>query len=117
MRYKKDFALSQRGGVYYARYWVPRTGKRRGKFPRAAPQKERHIPKQNDFSAKETGVQCALMSTLKSFFKWGECKWIKRQHAKGRAFSSTQARVRRAHPDPYIFRAFGGRLLRKSRGR
>lgn len=110
MRYRKDFALYERGGVYYARYWDPRTGKRQAVSTGKTTKGEAHAEAKR-ILGKGDGRTLRLDDFAKDFFKWGECKWIKRQHAKGRAFSSTQARVRRAHLDTYILPAFGRKVL------
>ncbi|HUV08923.1 MAG TPA: tyrosine-type recombinase/integrase [Spirochaetia bacterium] len=47
------------------------------------------------------------------FFKWDVCRWIRRQHAKGRNFARTAAKQRRAHLEKYIFPQFGAIPLGK----
>ena len=110
MRYRKDFALYERGGVYYARYWDQRTGKRRAVSTGRTSKGEAHAEAKR-LLGQGDGRAVRLDDYAKGFFKWGECKWIKRQHAKGRPFSSTQARVRRAQLDSYILPEFGQRVL------
>lgn len=110
MRYKKDFALYERGGIFYARFWDPRTGKRRAMSTGKTTKGDAHAEAKRILSQGD-GRALHLEDYAKDFFKWGECKWIKRQLAKGRAFSSTHARVRRAHLDTYILPAFGRKVL------
>ena len=110
MRYKKDFALYQRGGVFYARFWDKRSGRRRAVSTGRTTKGEAHAEAKRLF-AQGDGRAVRLEDFAESFFKWGQCKWIKRQHAKGRPFSSTQARVRRAQLNSYILPAFGHRVL------
>ncbi len=52
-----------------------------------------------------------LGAFTESFFRWGECDWIKAQHAAGQSFSRAMAKQRRAHLDNYILPVFGARKL------
>lgn len=52
-----------------------------------------------------------LSEYTRTFFIWGKCDWIKRQHAKGRKFSQDVAKSRRSHLDNYIIPQFGNRQL------
>jgi integrase len=52
-----------------------------------------------------------LNDYTQTFFKWGECPWIKRQLAKGRGFSEGFASSRRRNLDLYILPKFGKRKL------
>jgi len=47
----------------------------------------------------------------KDFYKWGVCKWIKRQHAKGKSFAVTMAQSRRGQLENYILPKFGNKKL------
>lgn len=47
----------------------------------------------------------------KTFFVWDECLYIKRQLAKGKRFSKTNAKLRRDHLVNYILPQFGKRSL------
>ncbi len=49
----------------------------------------------------------SLAAYPKTFYVWGKCDWIKRQHAKGKQFSPAVARLRRAHLINYLFPRFG----------
>jgi integrase len=46
-----------------------------------------------------------------NFFKWGQCGWIRRQHAKGRSFSKGVAKLRRAQLENHLFKRFGDLVL------
>lgn len=48
----------------------------------------------------------------KDFYKWGKCKWIKRQHAKGKSFAVTMAQSRRGQLENYILPKFGKKKLK-----
>ena len=48
----------------------------------------------------------------KDFYKWGNCSWIERQHAKGRSFSKTMSKLRRSQLENYILPKFGKKLLK-----
>jgi integrase len=45
------------------------------------------------------------------FFDWERSEWIRRQHAKGRAFSKATAQMRAIHLDNHILPEFGDRPL------
>jgi integrase len=53
----------------------------------------------------------SLEHYTKTFFVWDECRWIKRQLAKGKRFSKTNAKLRRYHLTNYILPKFGKRSL------
>lgn len=48
-----------------------------------------------------------LRDYAKDFYKWGKCEWIKRQKAKGRSLSETQAKSRRRQLENYLLPRFG----------
>lgn len=52
-----------------------------------------------------------LNEYAKTFFVWDECLYIKRQLAKGKRFSKTNAKLRRDHLVNYILPQFGKRSL------
>lgn len=113
---KHDYGLFTRrrksGKVWYFWYWegsqrvFKSTGYGVGEKWKAREYAE-------DFIAK--GEQLRNAITLKQythdFFKWGQCSWIRRQHAKGRSFSPSVAKSRRGHLDNHILPKFGKRLL------
>ena len=59
----------------------------------------------------DMGRELKLRKYASTFFKWGECKWIQRQHAKNRSFSQAVANMRRGHLENHIFPKFGDYLL------
>ena len=47
----------------------------------------------------------------RDFYKWDKCAWIKRQRAKGRKISETQAKARRRQLETYLLPQFGNKKL------
>ena len=63
------------------------------------------------FIKESTATTMTLSEYTQTFYKWGECLWIKRQIAKGKQFSKAMAHLRRSHLDTYILPKFGDRLV------
>jgi len=63
------------------------------------------------FLAQNDSKDRTLNEYAKTFFVWDECLYIKRQLAKGKRFSKTNATLRRNHLDNYILTQFGKRKL------
>ncbi len=58
------------------------------------------------FFSKPMGAHIPFGRYAESYFIWGECEWIKRQHTKGKSFSEAVARMRRGHLKNYILPRF-----------
>jgi integrase len=115
MRYRERYTLLERKtrqgeGVFYVRFYDPRTGKRV-----ALSTGESTKGRARDFAENLIGQGAIRDPRLEDFtgdfFRWGSCPWIARQHAKGRSFGQYQARTRRAHLDNHILPKFGKRRL------
>ena len=63
------------------------------------------------FLAQDDTKDRKLKEYAKTFFVWDECLWIRRQHAKGKRSSKTNATLRRDHLNNYILPKFGNRTL------
>ena len=50
-------------------------------------------------------------SYAENFYVWGKCDWIQRQNVKGKPFSESMAKMRRAHLNNYLFPTFGDKKL------
>ena len=55
--------------------------------------------------------KATLAEYAKDFYKWDVCQWIKRQKAKGRSFTETQAKARRKQLEKYLLPQFGSKRL------
>jgi integrase len=115
MHYRNEYTLlpvkrKQGGIVYYVRFYDPSTGRRtkvstgESSIGRARTWADNHLGDGLQISPR-------LEDFASNFFKWGECPWIKRQHAKGRPFSESHAKTRRGHLEKYIIPQFGKRRL------
>jgi integrase len=116
MRFKEKYTLVERKTrkgktVWHVRYYDQATGRR-------ITVSSGHDTKTRAraFAEELTGDGGATRSPLledyaADFFKWDKCKWIARQHAKGRHFGEYQARTRRAHLDNYLLPEFGKKHL------
>ena len=100
MRHKEKYTLLERKTkagkiVYHVRYYDAATGKRVTQS-----SGEDTITRARDWADRNIKDDTARSPTLevyaKDFFKWDVCPWIKRQHAKKRAFGEHQAQTRRA---------------------
>lgn len=60
-----------------------------------------------NFLKKSEQKKISLYEYTKNFFIWNECTWIKRQHKKGKSFSRSTAKDRRAHLVNHILPEFG----------
>ena len=63
------------------------------------------------FLAQNDSKNRPLNEYTKTFFVWDECLYIKRQLAKGKRFSKTNAKLRRDHLVNYILPEYGMRSL------
>jgi len=63
------------------------------------------------FLAQNNSKNRPLNEYTKTFFVWDECLYIKRQLAKGKRFSKTNAKLRRDHLVNYILPEYGMRSL------
>jgi integrase len=114
-RYREKYTLKPRktksgATVYHVRYYPPGSDERvtvstgASTIGRAREVAERML-------AQLSGPSPRLEDYTRDFFKWETCRWIARQHAKGRSFGEYQAKTRRAHLDNYILPAFGKKHL------
>jgi len=97
-------------GVRWYFYYYDAQGNRKSKATGKAKKFEAEQVAQR-FIESLSRKDVTLNEYTKTFFKWGECNWIKRQHAKGKRFSEGFASSRRSHLDNYILPKFGDRLL------
>jgi len=58
---------------------------------------------------RDAGI--TLRQYARDFFAWDRCPWIRRQHAKGRPFGVSVAKMRRAHLVNKLFPEFGDQAL------
>ena len=63
------------------------------------------------FLDKDGSENITLFDYTKDFFVWTKCKWIKRQHAKGRNFSEIVAKNRRGILNNYILPKYGFKFI------
>ncbi len=103
---EKNFALFKRKGqkIWYFYHYKGniRISKSTGKKLKwEAKQFAEEFLKQNDTS------DISLIEFAEEFFLFDKCKWIDRQHKKGKSFSAPVAKSRRSHLINYIFPKFG----------
>ena len=58
------------------------------------------------FLSTPFGADMPFGKYAEGYLIWGQCDWIKRQHARGRSFSETMAKMRRSHLTRYILPTF-----------
>ena len=106
-----DYVLYRRKGqrIWYF-YWYEESGKRVFK---TTGKTKKYLAKEyaESYVEKLSTPDVKLEEYAKNFFVWGECSWIKRQHAKGRPFSESTAKHRRGNVKKYILPRFGGTNL------
>jgi len=106
-RYKDS---KNRKGVTWFFYYYDQNGKRVARSTGKSLKGEaEEVAK--EFVKEQTSTTITLTEYTKTFFKWNECLWIKRQLAKGKQFSKAMAHLRRGHLTNYILPKFGNRVL------
>jgi len=106
-RYKD--AKNKKGIVWFF-YYYDDDGTRKPKSTRKSLKHEAVAAVEKFLHQQEVKDQ-RLSEYTKTFFVWDECLYIKRQLAKGKRFSKTNATLRRDHLVNYILPKFGHRLL------
>ena len=106
-RYKDP--KNKKGTVWFF-YYYDEEGKR---IPKSTGKSLKHeaVTIVEKFLAQDDTKARKLKEYAKTFFVWDECLWIRRQHAKGKRFSKTNATLRRDHLNNYILPKFGNRTL------
>lgn len=107
----KDYYLWKRGRIYYFKFKNPEDG------IGWRSTKQSNVRLAHQFISQIIREGRQEMPTLndysKDFYVWDTCKWIKRQHAKGKSFSSKMAQARRGQLKNYILPQFGNRPIDK----
>jgi len=106
-RYKD--AKNKKGVVWFF-YYYDDDGTRK---PKSTGKSLKHeaVAVVEKFLSQNDSKDRTLNEYAKTFFVWDECLYIKRQLAKGKRFSKTNATLRRNHLDNYILPQFGKRKL------
>ncbi len=104
-RYKD--AKNKKGVVWFF-YYYDEDGTRK---PKSTGKSLKHeaVAVVEKFLAQNDSKDRTLNEYAKTFFVWDECLYIKRQLAKGKRFSKTNATLRRDHLTNYILPQFGKR--------
>jgi integrase len=108
--YKRYTDIKNKKGMIWYFYYYDENGIRRS---RSAGTNKKYEAEDiaKEFVSPTNAKKHTLNSYSKTFFIWGECPWIKRQHAKGLSFSESVAAYRRSHLYNYILPKFGERAL------
>ena len=113
MRFKAPFTLYKRvtqdGKVWYVSYYDDqgrrvRKSTRETSKPQAMKAALRMVTRQDKDAP-------TLREYTRTFYVWGECSWIKRQHAKGKGFNRQWAQSLRAMLDNHVLPRFGSMKL------
>ncbi|WP_321300534.1 site-specific integrase [uncultured Sphaerochaeta sp.] len=106
-RYKE--AKNKKGVVWFF-YYHDEDGTRK---PKSTGKSLKHeaVAVVEKFLSQNDSKDRTLNEYAKTFFVWDECLYIKRQLAKGKRFSKTNAKLRRDHLVNYILPQFGKRSL------
>lgn len=109
---KHDYTLYKRevnkNTIWYFCYY-DETGKRKYRSSGKTKKYEAEKVAQEFLGSLNSPASITLSDYTKTFFVWGECEWIKRQHARGRSFTEAVAKSRRSHLVNYILPKFGRR--------
>ena len=107
---RHDYTLFRRKGskVWYFYYYE---GNRRISKSTGKSRKYEAEVFARAFLDRDKYENITLAEYAKAFYTWDRCSWIKRQHAKGKHFSKSVAKNRRAMLVNYIIPEYGYKFL------
>jgi integrase len=108
--FKRYKDAKNKKGIIWFFYYYYEYGNRKAKSTSKS-LKHEAVTVVEKFLAQKDSKDRTLNEYAKTFFVWDECLYIKRQLAKGKRFSKTNATLRRDHLTNYILSQFGKRSL------